>query len=365
MRIGWHIPLPGPFSIGGTLWRSKSRRRRGYHGTLPGWKCPHNHSRPDLARACANREAARRAAGAAPTTATTARRPGGRLGALLVLIAVSLVIYALFWPWFAFHNTAAGWGVGVPWLLAIGALAWLGLVRAGKLPAPRKRSQAPAEAGTRDNPAQLSVDGEEVTPGGARDAVADRVTDNGPGAGEVRGVERVGTTEDGTALYKVTYELPDDQAATASSEDPGPGQHPEAGPKRPLWRRKLVIIPAAITGGLFALLVLIGTLAPAPHPAAAAHPAPSAQATQPSAHPATQAPATHAPATQPPPPATQAPPAATQAPAAATQAPAAASSAPASVYRAGEFCGTAGATAVDVHGAPLTCTYKNGLRWEH
>ena len=59
MRIGWHIPLPGPFSIGGTVWRSK-RRRRGYHGTLPSWKCPHNHSRPDLAEACAQREARRR-----------------------------------------------------------------------------------------------------------------------------------------------------------------------------------------------------------------------------------------------------------------------------------------------------------------
>lgn len=59
MRIGWHIPLPGPFSIGGTVWRSK-RRHRGYHGTLPSWKCPHNHSRPDLAEACAQREARRR-----------------------------------------------------------------------------------------------------------------------------------------------------------------------------------------------------------------------------------------------------------------------------------------------------------------
>jgi hypothetical protein len=60
MRIGWRIPLPGPFSVGGTVWRSKPRRRRGYHGTLPGWKCPHNHSRPDLAEACAQREARRR-----------------------------------------------------------------------------------------------------------------------------------------------------------------------------------------------------------------------------------------------------------------------------------------------------------------
>jgi hypothetical protein len=61
MRLGWHIHLFGPFSVGGTLWRSK-RRRRGYHGTLPGWKCPHGHSRPDLAEACAQREARRRQA---------------------------------------------------------------------------------------------------------------------------------------------------------------------------------------------------------------------------------------------------------------------------------------------------------------
>jgi hypothetical protein len=66
MRLGWSIPLPGPFRLSGTIWRSK-RRRRGrrrlvYHGQLPGWKCPHNHSREDLAIACAQREAKRRRA---------------------------------------------------------------------------------------------------------------------------------------------------------------------------------------------------------------------------------------------------------------------------------------------------------------
>jgi hypothetical protein len=62
MRIGWSIPLGGPFRLSGTVWRSKSRRR-GYHGALqnPRWTCPHNHSRPDLAQACAEREARRRA----------------------------------------------------------------------------------------------------------------------------------------------------------------------------------------------------------------------------------------------------------------------------------------------------------------
>lgn len=61
MRLGWSIPLPGPFRLSGTIWRSK-RRRRGHRGTLPGWKCPHLHSRAELAIACAQREARRRAA---------------------------------------------------------------------------------------------------------------------------------------------------------------------------------------------------------------------------------------------------------------------------------------------------------------
>lgn len=63
MRLGWHVHLFGPFSVGGTIWRSKRRRsrRRVYHGTLPGWTCPHNHTRPDTARDCANAEARRRA----------------------------------------------------------------------------------------------------------------------------------------------------------------------------------------------------------------------------------------------------------------------------------------------------------------
>lgn len=61
VRLGWHVHLLGPFSVGGTIWRSKARRRGpAYHGTLPGWKCAHNHSRPDLAQACAQREARRR-----------------------------------------------------------------------------------------------------------------------------------------------------------------------------------------------------------------------------------------------------------------------------------------------------------------
>jgi hypothetical protein len=64
MRLGWRIPLPGPFYLGGTVWRSKRRSRRiTYHGELPGWHCPHSHTRPDTAIACANRELRQRTQG--------------------------------------------------------------------------------------------------------------------------------------------------------------------------------------------------------------------------------------------------------------------------------------------------------------
>jgi hypothetical protein len=36
MRLGWSVPLPGPFRIGGTVWRSRRRRGRGgSSGCLP------------------------------------------------------------------------------------------------------------------------------------------------------------------------------------------------------------------------------------------------------------------------------------------------------------------------------------------
>lgn len=62
MRLGWSIPLPGPFRLSGTIWRSRRRRGRVYHGTLPGWQCPHGHRREDTAVACAQREQRRRIA---------------------------------------------------------------------------------------------------------------------------------------------------------------------------------------------------------------------------------------------------------------------------------------------------------------
>jgi hypothetical protein len=64
MRLGWSIGLPGPFRLSGTIWRS--RRRRTYRGTLPGWRCRHRHARRDLAVACAQREARRRSGLPAP-----------------------------------------------------------------------------------------------------------------------------------------------------------------------------------------------------------------------------------------------------------------------------------------------------------
>lgn len=61
MRLGWSIPLPGPFRLSGTVWRSKPRRRGPvYHGKIGRWTCPHNHQREDTAVACARREALRR-----------------------------------------------------------------------------------------------------------------------------------------------------------------------------------------------------------------------------------------------------------------------------------------------------------------
>ena len=62
VRVGWRIPLPGPFYLGGTVARlSWGKRRPVYHGTLPGWQCPHDHRRPDTALECAQREERRRA----------------------------------------------------------------------------------------------------------------------------------------------------------------------------------------------------------------------------------------------------------------------------------------------------------------
>jgi hypothetical protein len=137
------------------------------------------------------------------------------------------------------------------------------------------------------------------------------------------------------------------------------------------WTHGLILIPVIIAGAVLAIrrgkisktpglaiaAVLVAltatvaglTFAGGGHASASQAPAPAAS---------TQAPDTQAPDTQAPD---------TQAPAAPdTQAPAPPDTqAPASTYRAGEYCSIHGETAVDAHGAPLTCTYKNGWRWEH
>src|SRR5690349_17186296 len=91
MRIWWSLPLPGPFRVGGTAWRSNSRP--GYHGVhseLPGWKCPHNHSRLDRAVACANREAGRQAwINQAPVW--TQSKPRRVLAAIVAVLTVGIV----------------------------------------------------------------------------------------------------------------------------------------------------------------------------------------------------------------------------------------------------------------------------------
>jgi len=70
MPFYFRIPLPGPFGyskrIGG---RKRGKRQPAYHGTLPGWKCEHNHRTESAAKACADREARSRGLVTAPAPA--------------------------------------------------------------------------------------------------------------------------------------------------------------------------------------------------------------------------------------------------------------------------------------------------------
>jgi hypothetical protein len=50
MRLGYSIRIFGPIRLSGTLWRSKRRRRKGYHGTLPGWSAVTITAGPNLPR---------------------------------------------------------------------------------------------------------------------------------------------------------------------------------------------------------------------------------------------------------------------------------------------------------------------------
>jgi len=56
MRLGWRIPLPGPFYLGGTIWQSHRRPAEYWTANGPdGWKCPHHHRREDTAVECSRR----------------------------------------------------------------------------------------------------------------------------------------------------------------------------------------------------------------------------------------------------------------------------------------------------------------------
>jgi len=67
MRIGWRIPLPGPISVGGTVYRS--------------------------------------------------RRSSSKPGCLGWLIGIVAVGYAYFWPFIMLPGKPAEWFIGVPWLI--------------------------------------------------------------------------------------------------------------------------------------------------------------------------------------------------------------------------------------------------------
>lgn len=49
MRLGWRIPLPGPFSLSGTVWRSKRRRATPRYKVLD---CGHAHRTEQAHREC-------------------------------------------------------------------------------------------------------------------------------------------------------------------------------------------------------------------------------------------------------------------------------------------------------------------------
>jgi len=62
MPFYFRIPLPGPFGYSKRIGGHKRKRSRQpvYQGTLPGWRCEHNHRTESAAKACADKEARRR-----------------------------------------------------------------------------------------------------------------------------------------------------------------------------------------------------------------------------------------------------------------------------------------------------------------
>ena len=421
MRIGWHIPLPGPFSIGGTVWRSKSRRRRsrthprtaaarrGYHGTLPGWTCPHNHSRPDLAEACAQRYARTPAYQAQQAASRERAAPKSRaILARCITTAAAEVMAAI-----PEHG---------------------GTLPAGQGPAALEdavREIIQGEITTTDLDAHGGLDSfAQATAGAAAGRIMAAIPEHG---GTLPVSDSPAALEDAVReiiRHRIVTDFPRQRKAAAKvGRFPMPAMVVSAvlALGLILATRGLILVPVIIVGAVLAirrgkiskipglaiaavLIALTATMsaatwssgsssaqvasqapdtsasAPATHapatPAAASHAPPTHATTThattthaPPTHaaashaPAThaQAPAlvTHAPATHTPAPApvTHAPATVTHAPV--TQAPAPVTQAPARTYRAGEYCSAHGRTAVDAHGAPLTCAFKNGWRWEH
>jgi hypothetical protein len=372
MRIGWSIPLPGPFRVSGTVWRSPSKRRPGYHGTLPGWRCPHNHSRMDLAVACANRHArspeyrAQQAARArqaaereARQQARAAEREAARLRARLDRCIAA----------------AAG--------RAIAAVAEHG----GTLPGKRRQRSALANAAGQvirhalmttelatEDMAGLENAAQAVAEASGGPVLA-AVTEHGgtlPPAGE-RGLTEFAVR--GAIRQQLVAGFPRENLADGGGS-PDPGQAPQDPDSRRRRRGAGVIVG----GVVFALVILlIGLAAGSPDsstPTAAPSPVVTAPVSTAPAHtpPATVKPSPVKPSPVPSHTAKSAPkPAHTQAPA--TQAPAPAytpAQAPAPAYtpsaapvthRAGEFCGEHGMT----DAAGLTCTlYPSGTwHWKH
>ena len=367
MRIGWRIPLPGPFSVSGTVWRSKPRRRskpghpaqqrqRGYNGTLQGWTCPHNHSRPDLAVACAQRYAhspeyqAQQAVSRRPVAEREAARQEcaavkarARI-ARCVATAAAEVMAAI-----PAHGGTLPAGNGPAALedaireiiqdrTVTGYLRESALAKARRIPAPAKMAGIALALGL-----TFATHGLILIPviiAGSVLAIRRGKIGKLPGLATAAVLIALAATmsaltgNSGSSSAQVASQAPDTSASAPATHAPAT---PAAASHAP---------PTHATT----------THAPPTHAAASHAPATHAQA------PAlvTHAPATHTPA---PAPVTHAPATVTHAPV--TQAPAPVTQAPARTYRAGEYCSAHGRTAVDAHGAPLTCAFKNGWRWEH
>ena len=396
MRIGWHIPLPGPFSIGGTVWRSKSRRsrsrtrprtaaaRRGYHGTLPGWTCPHNHSRPDLAEACAQRyartpayqaqQAARRERAAAKSRAILAR---------CITTAAAEVMTAI-----PEHG---------------------GTLPAGHGPAALEdavRGIIQGEITTTDLDAHGGLDSfAQATAGAAAGRIMAAIPEHG---GTLPVSDSPAALEDAVReiiRHRIVTDFPRQRKAAAKvGRFPMPAMVVSAvlALGLILATRGLILVPVIIVGAVLAirrgkiskipglaiaavLIALTATMSAATwssgsNSAQAASQAPAAQA------PATQAPASHAPATHAPThaPATRAPAPATPSPSPTITHPAAPPPAPATsaavpppascspltngghCYEPGEYCRNSdhGMYGVAGDGEKIACEDNNGWRWE-